>query len=244
MYLVYCDDSRDGRKLQLMTAVILKDSLFHVAEDYLGYVIEKHIPEEKREEFEFHASELFNGTKPFEDIDTDKALTIFTHCVTMAAAEKIPIIYSCVDLSKLSSGIFGSSAPLDVAFRLCLPEIERWFKENAPEELGVIICDDCNDGKLKAHLQNSFSSKRRRATTRTEENEEEIVKIDIDRGELSHLHDAMYFGSSGHSRGIQLADVYGYLIKRHLSNPIPELQLLYQGIEPVIFARKHEPSQE
>lgn len=243
MYLIYCDDSRDGKKKQLMTAIILKDTLFHIAEGYMGYIIEKHVPEEKREEFEFHASELFNGTPPFENINTTTAIQIFSKCCTIAVEEKIPIIYSCVDLSKLGSGIYGSAAPLDVAFRLCLPEVERWFKENAPDELGIVICDDCNDGKLKNNLQTSFTSKRRKVKMNVEEDEGEIKRIQEDRGELSHLHDAMYFGSSGHSKGIQLADVYGYIIKRHISKH-EELESLYKYLEPVIFARKHEPKEE
>jgi hypothetical protein len=161
----------------------------------------------------------------------------------MATEEKIPIIYSCVDLSNLGSGIYGSAAPLDVAFRLCLPEIERWFKENAPDELGILICDDCNDGKLKNNLQNSFNLKRRKIKANVQETEGKITKIQEDRGELPHLHDAMYFGSSGYSKGIQLADVYGYIIKRHISKNV-ELEFLYERLEPLIFARKHEPEEE
>lgn len=244
MHLVYCDDSREPKKKQLMTAVILKDSIFQAAEHYMGYIIEKHVPEEKRDDFEFHASELFHGNPPFEDISAEKAVEIFNYCTTIATEEKIPIIYSCVDIGNLNAGIHGSAAALDVAFRLCLPEIERWFQENAPDELGIVICDDCNDGKLKAHLQNSFASKRPRIKVRTEETEQEITNIEVSRGELPHLHDAMYFGSSGHSKGIQLADVYGYVIKRHILNPgNPALEFLYQKLEPLIFARVHEPKE-
>lgn len=243
MYLVYCDDSRDGKKKQLMTAIIVKDSSFRVVEGYMGYIIESHVPEEKREDFEFHASELFNGQPPFENIDTATAIDIFVKCCTISTEEKIPIIYSCVDLQKLSSGNFGSASPLDVAFRLCLPEIERWFKENAPSELGVVICDDCTDKKLKDNLQNSFRLKRRKIKTSVEESEGKIVKLEEDRGELPHLHDAMYFGSSGHSKGIQLADIYGYIIKRHISQNA-ELEFLYKHLEPLMFARKHEPNEK
>ena len=243
MYLIYCDDSRDGKKKQLMTAIILKDENFQAVEGFMGFIIEKFVPEEKREDFEFHASELFNGKPPFENIDRTRAVEIFTRCAVMAKEANIPIIYSCVDLTKLGSGIYGSAAPLDVAFRLCLPEIERWLAENAPNELGIVICDDCNDSKLKHNLQTSFTSKRPRVRTHIEEADQEIKKIEIKRGDLPHLHDAMYFGNSGHSKGIQLADVYGYIIKRHISKN-EELDFLYKLLEPMIFARKHEPKEE
>jgi len=147
-----------------------------------------------------------------------------------------------VDLDHLKKNIYASATALDIAFRLCLPEIERWFVENAKEDLGIVICDDMTDKKVKGYLQESFVSKRLAIKTETRERGEELLVIE-DRGELDHLHDSMYFGSSKYSKGIQLADVCSYIIKRH-NDDCKETEYLYKELEPFIYSRKHEPPNE
>ncbi len=86
MYLVYCDDSREkqvANPYQSLCAVILKDSSFKETESYMGYIIEQLVPEEKRDDFEFHAVDLFNGLGAFQGISREEALTIFDMCMDM-----------------------------------------------------------------------------------------------------------------------------------------------------------------
>jgi Protein of unknown function (DUF3800) len=243
VYMIYMDDSRHGKRKQFLTALILKDLDFRAIEGFMGYIVYNHVAEEKRQDFEFHAAELFNGTPPFSDINTETALNIFEDCVSIIEHSKCALLYACVDLENLQSGIHGSSSPVDVAFRMLLPEIERWFVKNAPTELGILICDDTTDTKIKNQLHNSFSGKRHPAVTSADFIDGKFANVKEDRGELHHIHDAMYFGNSAHSRGIQLADVCGYIIKRHLCEQL-ETEHLYQRLEPAIFARKHEPEKK
>jgi hypothetical protein len=240
VHLVYCDDTREGKKHQFLTAVILKDADFQDVEVYLRGIVQVNVPEESQDDFEFHAVDLYSGKIP--GIDRATALEIFTHCVGIGTQARIPIIYSRIDLKAMKSSAYASALPLDVAFRVCLPEIERWFGENAPDELGIVICDDCNDKNLKDRLLTSFMEKRERLQTKVKRIGTKL-NISEYRGELPHLHDAMYFGSSKHSTGIQLADIFGYIINQHSAGNA-DTEILYEMLEPQIFARVHEPKEE
>jgi len=217
----------------------LKDEDFRFTEGYMGHIVNAIVPEEKQDGFEFHASELFNGTGTFVGINREQAHRIFELCVDAVQHDNSTIIYSHVDLNTLRKNIFASAVPLDIAFRLCLPEIERWFKEKAPKDYGMLICDDTTDRKVKDYLQETFTSKRCPAKSEMHEYGGKTIVVE-DRGELDHLHDSMYFGSSKHSRGIQLADVCGYIIKRH-NDGCKETEYLYKRLEPLIFSRRDEP---
>jgi Protein of unknown function (DUF3800) len=239
VHLVYCDDTREGKKHQFLTAVILKDADFQEVELYLRGIAQLDVPAEIQDDFEFHASELYNGKIP--GIDRPKALEIFTHCAGIGTQAKIPIIYSRVDLKTMAKSIYASATPLDIAFRLCLPEIERWFRENATDELGIVICDDCNDKNLKDRLLTSYMEKRERVQTKVKRIGTKL-NVSEYRGELPHLHDAMYFGSSKYSTGIQLADIFGYIINQHSAGNA-DTEILYNWLEPLIFASVHEPKE-
>jgi hypothetical protein len=59
-------------------------------------------------------------------------------------------------------------------------------------------------------------------------------------GKLVHLHDDMYFGSSKDSIGVQLADLCGYFIAKHLEGDaagegfydIIKDRIVYSKLEP------------
>lgn len=240
MYLIYLDDSAWGKKRQLLGAVILNDQEFMLAEGYMGYIIEQHVPEEQRATFEFHASELWHGSGPFDCIPQEERIRIYQKCISMVVQNKIAVLYSCVEMEKVKQSVYATANPIDVAFRLLLPEIEKWFLQFAPNALGIVICDDFKDGKCKQQMQNTFSEKRPKIQTHVEKEDGKIVKVTENRGDLPHIHDGMYFGNSGHSVGIQLADMCTYIIQRHLKGE-EDTEDLYGALEPLIYSKTHEP---
>jgi hypothetical protein len=95
------------------------------------------------------------------------------------------------------------------------------------DEFGILICDE--NKAMKADLQSAFRANRRRlkSTAHT-------------RGTLEHLHDDMYFGDSAYSVGIQLADICGFIILRHLEGK-EDTEYLFKNIEPHICFGDLEP---
>jgi hypothetical protein len=233
VYLVYLDDSCEEATHQVIGAAIIHDREFLNIEGFLGVLIEEDIPEELRESFEFHASALFHGKEPFEKIERDKALSILKDCADMIADAPISVVYGAVDLRKLRSGIYATAQPIDIAFRLCIPEIEKWFAEKAPDELGILIADDTRNQHQKENLRKAFRANRSRIKIKTPSPTHAVEY----RGLLQHIHDAMFFGDSKETVGIQVADLCCFLILRHLQGKA-DTEFLYRIIEGRIFSGK------
>lgn len=238
MYLCYVDDSAEESTHQIIGAVIVPDEQFMVVEEYLGYIIELHVPEDLRSKFEFHASDLFHGKPPFDKIARDEAFSIISKCAGMIADAPLPIVYGAVDLRKQRGGLYATASPVDVAFRLCLPEINRWFETRGlgREDFGIIIADNTKNSHHKTQMQEAFRAHRRRA--KPVEREGEISAIE--RGRLKYIHDDMYFGDSAYSAGIQIADIACFIVLRHLQGK-QDTESLYRKIEKAIFSAKVEP---
>jgi hypothetical protein len=133
------------------------------------------------------------------------------------------VIYCAVNLEHLNKQLYASANPLDIAFRSCADGVHEWLKEKSlrdldthdfasdpllPSTLALFIADD-GDKKDKAALQNSYRDMRKRMRPPTHE-----------AGKLFYLHDDMYFGDSKFSVGIQLADLCGYFIAKHLEGEV------------------------
>ena len=208
---------------------IVPDKKFMRIEEYLAVTIEKLVPAELRVDFEFHASDLFHGNPPFAKLQRDDALEIFRRCTTIVVGAPLFVVYAAVDLKALKQSYYASADPKDIAFRHCIEGVERWFKEQSDEEMGIVICDQ-GDKKVTAKIQESFRTYRTRLRSASDT-----------RGMLSHLHDDMYFGDSAFSVGIQMADICSYIIMRHLQGK-EDTEFLYKAIKDQIIFAKIEPT--
>lgn len=102
----------------------------------------------------------------------------------------------------------------------------------------VLIADDFQDSKVKKNLRESFRILRNK-----------LRPPDYDYGEIWHLHDDLYFGSSKESVGIQLADLCAYIVRRNLEGD-PVVSGFYEAIkkqiittEPVVDSKHDEKSE-
>ena len=149
MYLVYLDDSAGEATYQVMTAVMVPDNDFRKIEEYLATLIDKYVPEDQRDSFEFHASAMFHSKAPFESLSRDASLAIFEMCTTIVQGAKLIVSYGAVDTRKLRSGLFATARPADVAFRLCLKGVEQEFEKQAK---------DRREEVARSYLINTFKS--------------------------------------------------------------------------------------
>ena len=226
VHIVYLDDSEQrtikGMRYQVIGAVIIPDRDFPMIEQTLAYYVYEKVPEVPRMDFEFHASDLWNGNKPFQDIKTDERKRLFSECVRVLEEWKIPIVYGAVHLDKLYGTLFSTANPIDIAFRVCAKAVEEWFCEQSPDGFGLLISDNGNQ-HVRNTVANSFRQYR------------QLVRSSPpSRGLLAHIHDDMYFGDSSFSVGIQLADICTLLISRHLVG-YEDSEELYQRIQKLIF---------
>jgi hypothetical protein len=217
---------------------------------------------------EFKGSDLFNGNGPFEgigkDAEDDKKirLKIMQFLLVMVRNLQLPVIFGALDKAKWEkeksgSGplfVYGGTNAYDICFRACLKGITTFIEHNHPNTFALVISDWYKDEKLRELLRNSFLDFRKRfrptlqdvEITRnvTQSDSETFINVvhNVRANDAACLHDDMYFGDSRFSIGIQLADVCGYVIAKHLSNdPDPELQKFYALIEPQVMYSRIEP---
>jgi hypothetical protein len=136
------------------------------------------------------------------------------------------IFCGAVDKGKLETKPYGSADSTDMCFRMCLDGVVSWLRKNS--QMALLILDDFENRDLKNKLHISFRRQRRK-----------IWEQDSDDHQW-HLHDAMYFGSSAESVGLQLADLCGYFIAKHLRND-PDTEGFYGIIKDRIVYEKVEP---
>jgi hypothetical protein len=239
MYLAYLDDSgTTGKKLddpdssfQVVTAVLAKDEQFNSIEILLSKISDL-LPEDCRSSFrEFKACDLFRGKGIFKKVDQAKRYQVLSHLCQSVQGIHLPVFYGAVDKPKLKATPFASAHPLDIGFHCCALGIQEWMRQNTkPHEVAVIVADDTTDIENKEALKGAFRRLRPK-----------IHPPDFLPGGLTQIHDDMYFGDSHDSVGIQMADVCGFFISRHL-NQKAEAEGFYQLFSEQIVCGKVEPS--
>ncbi len=247
VHLAYLDDSGTGdkkKKSQVMTAVIIEGKEFSGIELTMGFLAEALIPREKWDEFEeFHAWQLYGGHGPFEGVPEVQRFGVIERLLAYVQKHNIPLVYGTVNKQKLAMTEYGSASPLDVCFRYCVQGIEMWAIQqdiaakadgtrsaSGPHPLVVLVTDDFQDNKIKQTLRVSFLDLRKR-----------IAVPGTSFGTIWHLHDALYFGNSKDSAGLQLADLCCYVIAKHLEGGDAVMDDFFQMIEKQIAYHQEGP---
>ena len=201
---------------------MIPDSSFLAIESDIGSVVEQLVPPELLDRFtEFHAYQLYranpNDGGVFVDIDEQHRYDAIRRLLGILPTYNLPFIYSAVNKRRLASGPLSRVNPLDVAFRLCLMGVEKWLdkremhREEFWEDLCLFIVDDC-DKSTRAIFRETFRAMRLRLR-------DSQLGLGLERvraNKLWHAHDAMYFGDSKDSVGLQVADLCSYFMMRKL----------------------------
>ena len=235
VHLAYVDDTCSDKKspIVVMGAVLIHDLFFSELEIRAGMIVEQLIPPDRLDDFkEFHAFELYGGDGVFEGIDETVRREAMSRLLHQVDSFNCPFIYSAVDKKKLIPHAFGTAEPLDVAFRMCVLQIDHWLRGRGNDTScgpAIVICDDTRDTKLKETLRASFRKIRPKI----------MPPWEFGRAGVGNIHDDMYFGSSKESIGIQLADVCTWVIQRSLRKG--DVDDLYEEIAKHTICSKVEP---
>jgi hypothetical protein len=233
MYIAYLDESfSKDKRFQIVGGVLIKEGQFETLESILAFVRECEVPEDFKDSFEFHASDLFNQRGRFQGFDRQTAIKILEQCVHWIKQAGIPIFYGAVDVDKHVLTLGGDAEPVSVGFRICLGGVESWITEHDADEIAIAIFDNIPDKAARNAVQKAFRLCRKRMNL-----------AGSDRGQWKHLHDDLYFGDSEHSVGIQAADICTYFINRHLNKRL-DTEYLYEKLKDNIFCGRVYPESE
>jgi len=224
MYIAYLDDSLSAdKRYQIIGGVLIKEGQFRTLESILALVRECEVPEDFKDSFEFHASDLFNQRGKFQNMERATAIKILEQCVHWIKQAGIPVFYGAVDVDRHKLTLAGDAPPVSVGLRICLGGVNSWIEKNDPDEIAIPIFDNVSNGPVRNAVQNAFRLCRKR------------MNIDGgDCGQWKHLHDDLYFGDSQHSVGIQAADICTYFVNRHRNGRL-DTEYLYEKLKGNIF---------
>lgn len=247
VHLAYLDDSASDAKnrLTIFGGIVVEHQAFETLERQVGFTALRLLTADRVESLgEFHADDLFAGTGEFKDIPEAERREALRGLLSLPRKLNAPYFYSAVDKPSLQKAALGSAHPVDVGFRMCAMAIDHWLvngytiqmmaagvdtirKATIERPLCLLIADDCNDN-IKGRLRKSYRELRRH------------MRLTEDSvGRITFAHDAMYFGDSVDSVGIQVADVCNYVMLRRIRDGIEDE--FYKLLEPQVRCAKVEP---
>ena len=176
------------------------------------------VPPHYKKDFEFHAGELFpqNSTK-YKRWPLAGRRGALEAGLRIVADLDFPIRYSLVDKS-MHKKKYGRGAydPMEWSFSVCLEQVEKWFLDNKPDDLGIVITDHCGNRKEEKRLDDLYQEYLRGNFPHSP------IKAD-------HLMDVLNFADSKYSRGVQMSDLCSYVIGRHFQKKV-DVKALYRII--------------
>jgi len=253
VHLAYLDESQQQGAVAIFGAVVIPHLAFGFAERMHSIAVEQLFSSDEIEEKfqEFHAYELFKGEGAFKEIEQPKRFDAITVLLTAMSRYRLPFIYAAIDEKKLASsslsrGLLETAHPLVPAFKMCILGIEKWAQDHHPAQVPddaikldyrdqyLLIADEMKDQELKKRLRNSYRLLRAARPY-----------LGKTQNRLWHAHDAMYFGDSRESVGIQLADICTYFVQRRLLKVNPNHKddgdSFYEMFSRQIICAKPEP---
>lgn len=235
--IVYLDESGTsrGERLAVVAGVVIDgDNQLIAVEEHIQRLIEKHIPEEYRKEFFFHATNIWSGTKYFKDRDLwplNRRLQILHDLVDIPQIFDIPIVFGYCprdELITMPKGFILNEKGRDVvvhsiAFVECAYVIEKIMRECWPDEAALLIAEDRPE--VRNTVRHMHSWMRSREAPRLDGAEEYLP--------LSHIRDTVHWAGKLQSRHLQLADICAFVIRGHLDGH-PHNPPLYRKLRPMM----------
>ncbi|MBV8775427.1 MAG: DUF3800 domain-containing protein [Deltaproteobacteria bacterium] len=236
---IYLDDAGFGDEkhepIAVVAAVLVNaDTQWKPIERDIDSIIERFVPEDSREGFEFHAKELFSSSKRTRSWGQPLRHAVLEEFVKLFDKYKLPILPGAANRSEVrkmaaisvSRGRLKGQNLLDLmslnfAFLACSSVVNLWLKMFANREVGICFADKLNTDRvewLKANL-NFF---RRNSLNGDPESR------------WDRLVDTVYWAESHESMGLQLADSAAFFYKRHLMEKA-DSEHFYSIIEPYVF---------
>ena len=239
MRIVYLDEGGTSRleSPAVVAGVIVNgDTQLIPVEEHLERLVAKHIPEEHRDGFVFHATNIWSGTKFFRDDKLwplDRRLEILDDLVQIPNKFEMPIVFGYCPRNELVTvppDTVLNEAGRDiivhaVAFAECAFLIEKVMREAWPEEAAILIAED--RARVKQTIREVHSWMRNGNIPRQ--------GMAIEYMPLTHIRDTVHWAKKMESRHLQLADICTFVIRGHLNNH-PHNALLYNQIRPMMIA--------
>jgi hypothetical protein len=223
-------DERDEPITVVAAVLVHADQQWRPLEADIQKIIERLVPLPSRQGFEFHAKELFSGSKSFP---WSKAVrhAILAEFAALFQKHRLPILTGASVRAQIRQLLETKNkkvlqkhldlAAHNFAFLDAARKVDFVLRTLAPNEVGMCFADE-TVFQRKDWLRTTLDFFRKMSLT----------------GNLGdrfeHFVDTLYFAASHESLGLQLADSAAFLFKRHLMAK-KDSEPFYKLIEPCVM---------
>jgi hypothetical protein len=228
--------SRDEPFAVVAAVFVHGDTQLVRLETELDRLKRKHIPEEYRRDFFFHAKDIWSGNKIFKDRDVwplHKRLKILHDLARLPGKLDIPIVWEAVERSKFDlidevRKAGREPTPFEIlvavhslAFCACTLRIEQFMRAIWKDEVAQMVVED-ND-QVRTFLKSTHEVFRDPSKAEQRLLPNNILPLRKVRGSL-------HFASKAESGPLQLADICAFIIRGHLARH-PHNPPLYKRVK-------------
>jgi hypothetical protein len=209
-------------------------------ENELKRLRHKHIPEDIRDGFVFHATDIWSGGgKVFRNREKWpllRRLEILHDLCRVPKKLDIPVVHFAADRSELVLSREGGKEATrqdknivihSIAFSGCVLHVEKIMRLKWPNEVAQLVAED--NGDVRKFLKDVHEILR---YPFRERNDEKIIPNDI--LPLDRVRSSIHFAEKPESESLQLADVCAFVIRGHLRRH-PHIGPLYQKIKSMML---------
>lgn len=236
--MIYLDDAGLSNPLQEPFVVVAgvmvdADRQWLELERHLEALADTHAPPERRDEFFFHATELFSGGGffPRDKYPREERWKILDELMAVPKKFKLPIVAGWVERAKLAEKFPNlDRATLTVhaqsiAYMICTYAADLYMrkgKDVREGEVATIVMENNNQARKQIAAMHMFN--------RNPKNAEVLYSYKLGDLVLKRIIGSPHFEQKGQSSPLQLGDVCAFAIKRHLMRT-PESARFYAPIQ-------------
>ena len=199
--LIYIDEAGidDRAPVVVLAGVIVEDKQWRSIERDIDDLILAQVPQSLRENWEFHAYELWcdkDSKLRKAGMTRDQRLQLLTDFLKIALKHRLPIICAIATKAKVSAIVpkYKRDDFVSIGFWACASVANRWLADHAPPDVGMLIADNA-DGATRRIKAFRYYRK-------------------LSALPMRNLVETVHFADSRDTWGLQLADCCAYVIKR------------------------------
>lgn len=224
--LVYVDEaglSNPAQEPYLVVAAVIVDGdrQLRGVMRHLDKIVDRHIPEEHRANFSFHATHLFNWggpvfTKNNPDWPIEKRWLIADELAAIPKKQGLQITFGSVERAKFPHSVPAENlSPKDrvvgahvTAYMVCALNVDHWLRQHTQDEICMMVVENNEQAKTLIRETQNYNQ-RPELVGELNEHERKLLP-------LKRIMEDPLFQPKRRSSVLQLADFCAYVIKRKL----------------------------
>ena len=245
MRLAYLDEAGvsnpEHEPYLVVAGVILDgDQDWQLLDRHLRSIARRHLPEQDRNEFVFHAKDLWHGSGYFhrDRWRLDRRMEILSQVVAIPRKFHLPVVAGASDRPALKENLRRqwpdiSNAKIDVwshveAYMQAVAQVDRWMEQHTRNELAMVVAEDTPHAKRAIKALHVGMGRDDDAYW-----EEEVRGFHV--FSTNKIVDTVHFADKQESSLLQIADACAFVIKRHLTGK-SDVADLFKALESQLAA--------